>query len=258
MNDNITIDKDYLQKTYWDEGKSIHVIAEALNTYPNKVRRSIIKIYGKLRTKSEAQKNALALGVSKHPTEGRERSEAERKNISKSVAKKWDEISDDERERRVVESKKRWDKIPKEKRADMSKKAAEAVRKAAKEGSYLERFLLDELKKQGYNILFHQEAIGGTKMHVDLFVPEIKTAIEIDGPSHFYPIWGAESLANHKKWDAEKNAILMKNGFHIIRVKVMANTLSLHNKTETLNQLIEHLKRLTLETSPQLLEIEVT
>lgn len=258
MRTSIAIDKDYIDEHYWTKEQSIHVMAKALGTYPNKVRRAILAFYPDgLRSKSEAQAKALEHGTSKHPTKGRTRTEEEKANISEAVAEKWGNITPQEREKRVKAAKKRWKKIPKEKRALMSALAAEGVRKAAKEGSNLEKFLLDELTKQGYNILFHSEAIEGTnKMHVDLLVPESQTAIEIDGPSHFLPIWGNESLENHKKWDKEKNAILMKNGFNVIRVKLMVNTVSLHNKRDVLKKLISHLNGLTTKSS-KLIEIEV-
>lgn len=251
------ISRQYLDQHYWKGEESIHVIAEALGTYPNKVRRAILAEYGKMRTKSEAQKLALKNGVSVHPTEGRHRREDEKTNISKSVAENWDSISEAERNRRSKAAKKRWEKIPKTKRQLMSTRAAAGVRRAAKEGSSLEKFLLDKLKELGYNTLFHQEAIEGTdKMHVDLLIPSSKTAIEVDGPSHFLPIWGEESLANHQKWDKEKNAILLKNGFNVIRIKLYVNTISQHNKRQVLEQLNEHLKALTDKTS-KLVEIEV-
>lgn len=257
MRSSIMIDKSYIDEHYWKQEKSIHVIADTLGTYPNKVRRAILACYPKLRDKGEAQVAALKSGTSKHPTKGRTRSEAEKNNISSSIAKKWEGISDEERGRRVKAAQKRWKKIPKEKRKMMSLLAAEGVRKAAKEGSSLEKFLLDELTIRGYNILFHSEALEGTtKMHVDLLVPESKTAIEIDGPSHFLPIWGDESLANHQKWDKEKNAILLKNGFNVIRVKLYVNTISRHNRNEVLSQLESHLTGLTTKSS-QLIEIEV-
>jgi hypothetical protein len=71
----MSITKDYLQKNYWDDKKSIHTISKELGCYPNKVRREILKYYPALRSKSEAQTNALVKGVSVHPTKDRERTE---------------------------------------------------------------------------------------------------------------------------------------------------------------------------------------
>ena len=65
-------------KMYNDENKSTYEIAKELNTYPNKIRRTLIKNGCQLKDKSEAQKTALAEGRSSHPTKGRKRSNKER------------------------------------------------------------------------------------------------------------------------------------------------------------------------------------
>ena len=96
----MVITRQYIDEHYWKGKKSIHVIADALGTYPNKIRRAIMAEFGSLRTKSEAQKAALKSGTSKHPTEGRERTDTEKLNISKSVATNWGGISEAEREKR--------------------------------------------------------------------------------------------------------------------------------------------------------------
>ena len=54
----------------YDENLSTYEIAEKYDTYPNKIRRILIKNGKKPRTKSEAQKAAIATGKSVHPTEG--------------------------------------------------------------------------------------------------------------------------------------------------------------------------------------------
>lgn len=257
MRSSLNITKEYIDEHYWKNGESIHIMAKDLGTYPNKIRRTILSFYPSLRTKSEAQSISLKNGFSKHPTKGKERTEEEKASISSSVAENWKGISKKERTRRVKEARNRWNKIPKDKKKAMSIKAAEGVRRAAKEGSSLEKYLLDELKNSGYNMLFHVDAIEGTnKMHVDLLVPESRTAIEVDGPSHFFPIWGQESLENHQKWDKEKNIMLTKNGFNVIRVKLYVNTISLRVKREVLQKLLSHLNDL-VDKSSKLIEIEV-
>jgi very-short-patch-repair endonuclease len=259
MKTKSVISREYLQLHYWDNKESIHEIAEKLDTYPNRVRRSILEFWPKLRTKAQAQKNALKRGTSVHPTEGRNRTTDEKTKISKSVAKRWENITEDERGRRVKAAQERWAKIPYDIRLDMSKKAAAGVRRAAKEGSYLEKFLLDELRKRGYNILFHEEAIKGSeKMHVDLLVAQSRTCIEIDGPSHFLPIWGEEALQNSISWDNEKNGILLNSGFNVIRVKLLVNTISLRVKREVLEKLLDYIKSFIEKgVKSELIEIEV-
>ena len=67
---------------YEQEGKSTYEIAEEIGTYPNKIRR-ILKKHGiSLKSRSEAQKNALEGGRAKHPTGGKKRTKSERIKIS--------------------------------------------------------------------------------------------------------------------------------------------------------------------------------
>jgi very-short-patch-repair endonuclease len=257
--DKLILDKDYIDEHYWKQEKSIHQIAEELGTYPNKVRRAILQHYSKLRDKSKAQSLALSQGRHKHPTRGTNRSQETKDKISLSVASKWKGISEDERQRRVNLAKERWASMPDDGRAEMSKKAIDAFRKAAKEGSRLEKFLLDELRRAGYSVMFHTEAIAESeKMHVDLIVPELQAAIEVDGPSHFFPIWGEESLRQHIQWDNEKNGLLINAGYTVIRIKVYVNTVSRRVELEVLDKLLFHLKKLKDEgLTKQYIEIEV-
>jgi DNA-directed RNA polymerase specialized sigma subunit len=48
---------------YTKDQKSTYEIAEILNTYPNKVRRILVKNGVELKSKSEAQRNAINNGT---------------------------------------------------------------------------------------------------------------------------------------------------------------------------------------------------
>ncbi len=69
-------------KLYNDENQSTYEIAKQLDTYPNKIRRTLIKHGYELKDKSSAQKTALASGRSSHPTKGKTRSQQEKIKIS--------------------------------------------------------------------------------------------------------------------------------------------------------------------------------
>ena len=64
------LDKQIIEM-YNDHSKSTYEIAKSLNTYPNKIRRTLIKHGYTLKDKSEAQKNALKTGRCAHPTAGK-------------------------------------------------------------------------------------------------------------------------------------------------------------------------------------------
>ena len=67
---------------YQEEEWSTYQIAEKLGTYPNKIRRILKKNGIHLRTRSNAQKNALSSGRSSHPTAGTTMSEETKMKIS--------------------------------------------------------------------------------------------------------------------------------------------------------------------------------
>ena len=141
-------DKEII-KMYKEQKLSTYQIANKLNTYPNKIRRILIKNNVELNDKSQAQKNALAQGQSKIPTQGRKRSEEERIKISKSLKKRWDNLDDKTYQEYVERAKKRWNDMSAEEKSMISKSAIQAIQRAGKEGSKLEKFLKEELTKKG-------------------------------------------------------------------------------------------------------------
>ena len=97
-------------KLYNSGNYSTYELAEKFNTYPNKIRRILRKNGVPLRTKSAAQKNALRKGRASHPTKGKNQSEATKRKISDSQGKVWDEMSDEERQRRSDNGREAWNK----------------------------------------------------------------------------------------------------------------------------------------------------
>ena len=74
--------EDKVISLYNEQNKSTYEIAKQLNTYPNKIRRTLIKHGYELKDKSAAQKAALKSGRSSHPTAGKKRTDAEKIAIS--------------------------------------------------------------------------------------------------------------------------------------------------------------------------------
>ena len=71
-------DEKHVVFEYTKKEKSTHKIAEEMGTYPNKIRRILIKNGVILRDKSSAQSIAIDSGRHSHPTKGRRRTEDER------------------------------------------------------------------------------------------------------------------------------------------------------------------------------------
>lgn len=236
---------------YTEEDKSTYEIAKHLNTYPNKVRRTLIKHGFELKSKSEAQKNALKTGRSYHPTEVKKRSSKEKLNISKGMVTHWGEMTKEQRENRINQAKERWQEMDLEQKDKMSRLAIEAIRKAGKEGSKLEKFVVERLKQEGHKVDFHNKTLIPTeKLEIDIYLPELRTIIEVDGPSHFLPIWGEEKLQKQIKADLHKSGLILSRGYAIIRVKAM-NSPNLNNKEKLASDIISILDRIKIDFPPK-------
>ena len=152
--------KEFIIDEYTNKNKSTYEIAQDLKTYPNKIRRALNALGVSLRDKSKAQTIAIESGRHEHPTKGKKRTESEKVAISNGMATYWDEMEDKERKRRSKISKKQWEAMSEEDKANLRKLAAEAVRKASKEGSKIEKFIYEGLTKTGYDVIFHKRLFG--------------------------------------------------------------------------------------------------
>ena len=56
-------------------------------------------------------------------------------------------------------------------------------------------------------------------LQVDLYLPEYRIAIEVDGPSHFKPVWGEKNLEKNIKADQQKTGLILQSGLVMVRVK---------------------------------------
>jgi len=212
--------KTILEKEYVNNLYSFAEIASSYDTYANKLRRDALKFNIPIRNKSEAQKVALKEGRHSHPTMGKKRSEEEKQKIGLGVMESWDQLSDKELERRKKIARENWEKLSPDEQQQILKKANSAVRQSSSLGSKMELYILEKLLADGYKVDFHKEQIlVNTKLQIDLFLPTMGVAIEIDGPSHFEPVWGVDALQKNKKYDTKKNGIILGKGLTLIRIK---------------------------------------
>jgi len=226
--------KEWLEKEYSQNKRSFQDIADELKTYPNAVRRAAIKFGIEIRSKSEAQSEALKSERHKHPTKGQKRSTETKVAISEGVSKSWQNLPDSAYDNRVEKGRQQWEALPPEKKFEIQSKAIKAIRKTSTEGSKLEKFIRDYLKSRGFVIEFHKDnLLPNQKLEIDLFLPANNIAIEIDGPSHFSPIWGNEAMLKAQKADAEKNGLLLNYKINVIRVQQKRRNLSEKNLRDT-------------------------
>jgi hypothetical protein len=243
-------------------GKSVREIADLYKTYPNKIAR-LLKTSGEtLRTKEEAAKLAVDKGKIKPPMLGKKRSQIEKDNISKKRSNRWKEMSEKDLGEFKKNAKDRWESQTDEERVDRQYKARQAIRLASTEGSKAEKFLYERLTRAGYDVIIHKKGlISGERYEVDLYIPSLLVAIEIDGPQHFLPIYGEQSLNKNIKYDSVKNGALISRGMCIIRVKYLMKHNSQQVNTKLFELVVEQLKKIEQkfpDLNNRMIELEIS
>lgn len=261
MNVEMLKDATWLAVQYHDLSRSLQDIADELGTNRQRVRRALIRFDIKIRTKAEAQKMALESGRAEHPTEGRHRSKETKLKIAEGVSKDWADADEATLKERSEKAKRQWELMTPEQRQEMQRLANEAVRAAAKDGSKLEKALQGGLTNAGYDVSYHVEGlVPGSDHQVDMIVNELSVAIEVDGPSHFLPIWGAEALQKTIYADLQKNGALLAQGMVVLRVKQLASNVSRLGESKLVNKVLAHLENIRRkypDKDNRFIEIEV-
>lgn len=240
----------------YEKGYSTKFIADKLKTYPNKINRFLKKSGIEVRSRSEAQRLSLEKGFSEHPTKGRERTKEEKRKIKTGMVKYWEGIDEEEYEKRIEKAREVWDRKSDKEKEEMRTLAAKGMAKAAVEGSKIEKFLKVELTNLGYDVIFHKKGlVENHDLEVDIFLPNQNVIIEIDGPTHFLPIFGQEKLDKVMKSDNEKNGLLISKGFTVLRFKYLAKRFGEGHKKRVIETIENFLK--TDYKAGEILEIEV-
>jgi very-short-patch-repair endonuclease len=169
-------------------------------------------------------------------------------------------MSTEKKEHISEEARKRWKEIPPEKKRAMQESAGRALRIAAIEGSKAEKSLKDNLVKAGHNVILHKKDLIEGKFEIDLFLPELNTIIEIDGPQHFLPVFGEEKLQKTIKFDSIKNGLLISKGYCIIRIKYMCKHISQSVERRLLELVLGEITNIEKKFPPKhkrLIELEI-
>lgn len=243
---------------YLKDLHSLEMIAKDYNTYVNKIRRFLLKNGVEIRTNAESQKLALSTGRNKHPTLGKKRTREEKGKISEAVSKAWSNMSDEKRDEFKKGAKERWENLPDKEREELNLAAKKGMQRAAADGSKMEKFIQAELESLDIPVIFHKKGlVGNPNLEVDIFIPSYNTAIEIDGPTHFLPIFGQERLDKTIHSDREKIGLLLMGGLHILRIKHISKNASLSKAKKMALAIVDFLESIETETKAQLKEIEV-
>lgn len=226
-------DKKFYDQEYYTNDKSIRQIAAEQDTYPSRIYREIKALGLRIKSKSEIQK--VRLETVPHPTEGKPRSDEEKRKIGKSLSNNWKSLSDKEVKDRIKGNLLNFKTMSKTKRKEIQKLAIKEIKKTAKTGSKAERFFLAKLNELGYHTTIHKEIPLKEKLIVDLMLVEHNIVIEVDGISHYEPIWGDDKLAQQQAADKEKDAILLSCGYNVIRFRLTQKAYNLTKMFDALD-----------------------
>lgn len=94
------------------------------------------------------------------------------------------------------------------------------TRMIGKRTSKLERWLHDRLPEvfPGLKFLFNdKQTVEG---ELDIYIPSLKLAVELNGPTHYFPIYGQDVLDKTKANDAYKRQVCKKNGIKLVELDV--------------------------------------
>ena len=176
----------------------------------------------KKRNKSEAQLNYLEQAGT-HQREGTTHSEDTKDAISDKMRVFYESDEGEAAKDRIREYRQQeWaEKTEAEKTAILEDlKSANRAKMQSGEGSNFENYLAEQLTAEGYAPEQRTKTwTPGNKFHVDIALPQEKVIIEVDGPTHWSPIYGDAELQKVIAKDARKDAVLLSNGWNILRVQ---------------------------------------
>lgn len=232
-----------IQQLY-NDGLSLREIAVSENLAPNTIKRILITSGVTIRTRGQQQSVEFKRGkrVKSIPTE-------ETKNkISVGTAKAYAKFSKEKKEKLVENARERWYNIDEGKRKEMMEKAHQNLRESADAGSKLEVAVLEALLENQYDAKHHITGfIPNAKLEVDILIPSLRTAIEIDGVSHFLPIWGEDKLRKTISADMRKAGLLLSAGYNLLRIKCLKAHTSQYLINECVRIVIEELEKVKKE-----------
>lgn len=237
------LDKKLLiKKLYQEDQKTWETIAKECNCSRTKIRRLARQFNIAGRSRTDAQH--IALKTHGHPRQGSTTSIETKTKISESMGEHWDQLSKKEKNKKSQVSKDLWkNRDPKENKR-IQAAGATSFHKASRDGSKLERYLSFELNKLGYAVELHKEHhLKNEALQIDIFLPTIGVAIEVDGPTHFEPIFGQDKLEKIQKSDRQKTGLILSCGYYFIRIKHIKK-LSHKFQRDTLNKVVKILHTL--------------
>jgi len=239
-----TINEEDARRFYQDEGLSMRQVAAKLGV-PLATLSRFMKKHGILsRDKAQAQKNYLK--EHEHQMQGKKHSDSTKQKISKGLGEFWDKLSDDDKEelKKKIGSawRRKWQQMSDIDRRSMMESLSSKAKEMQGQGSRLERFVAEELRKRGYTVEERStHYTAGKQFEVDIALPKERIAIEIDGPTHFLPIHGEDHLKEQQERDARKDELITGIGMNMLRIRDNNGPLS-QVRIDRIEQAIKEIK----------------
>ncbi len=238
------INEDDARRFYQDEGLSMRQVATKMNV-PLATLSRFMKKHGIMsRDKAEAQKNYLK--DHEHQMQGKKHSDVTKQKISKGLGEFWDKLSDDDKEelKRKIGSawRRKWQQMSDSDRRGMMESLSNRAKETQGQGSRLERYIAEELRKRGYTVEERStNYTSGKQFEVDIALPKERIAMEVDGPTHFLPIHGEDHLKQQQERDARKDELINAAGLNVLRIRDNNGPLS-QVRIDRIEQAIKEIK----------------
>jgi very-short-patch-repair endonuclease/predicted XRE-type DNA-binding protein len=224
-----TLDMEQVRRLIEVEKLSTYKVAEQVGCNQSHIVRMVAKYNKqnpnnpiKKRNKSEAQKNYIKQ-AGKHQRDGTTHDEITKDKISDKMREFYDSEEGEAAKDRIREFRQQeWAEKSEAERAAIlaDLQQANRAKMQAGEGSNFENFLAEQLSAHGFRVEQRTKAwTPGQKFHVDIAMPTEKIIIEVDGPTHWAPIYGDEELHKVEVKDARKDGVLNANGWNVLRVQ---------------------------------------
>ena len=242
----------------YQEGESTYEIGQTFNLFSTQIVRILKKNNVPLRDNKESNLKKFERGRIA-TWEGKNLPEEMRLNISKGQIEYWDKASDEDLEKASQRGKEIWEKRTPAEREAVVEAAKAGLEKAKREGSRIEKVVRLQLISLGVKYERHKKSlIPNQNLEIDIYLPEHRAVIEVDGPTHFLPIFGQARLENQIKRDMKKNGLLMGYGYVILRIKMLSGTFTLVDEVNVKNWLKDVLPTVITDRANKLREFDIS
>lgn len=249
--------KKFINQKYEVEQLSWKEIADLVGVPKTVLYRTAKKLGIKSRSLSESQKIALESGRSTHPTEGKKISDEVKKRMSESISKTYQNMPKEKKEQINQKHKENFNNRSEKDKQLFWDKAYKKIREASEKGSKAEKYILGKLLENNYDPKFHvSQLIGREQMEIDILIPSLSIAIEVDGPFHYTDVFNNMKIEKIKEKDRVKNGLLLSKGFSVIRL-IVSKIKSERHKNAIWSSLLDTIEKIKKSNEPSVYTLEI-